>query len=149
MVPSILSYRNGCNYTHFTFVFRKSNGCSSANHCHLEPAYGLAPSWGNGWGGLTVDHWVIGNQQLGGRPLITSTNLTLISSPAHFLPTLPKVLHQTSLSQLTGSPSSLILPPHLGIASASQLHTYSSADMDARAHTHTHTHTHAHTESVL
>lgn len=57
-----------------------------SNHCHLEPAYGLAPSWGNGWGGLPVDHWVIGNQQLGGRPLITSTNLALISSPARFLP---------------------------------------------------------------
>ena len=138
MPPSILSCRSGCNYTHLTFIFRKSNGCRSANHCHLEPAYGLAPSWGNGWGGLSVDHWVIGNQQLGGRPLITSTNLALISSPPRFLPLPPHAPRSPPIKPPSASfqahlPPSLILLPHLGIAPASQLHTYSSAD------THTHT----------
>lgn len=77
-----------------------SKEAMDANHCHLEPAYGLAPSWGNGWGVFAVSYWVIGNQQLGGRPPITLTNLALISSPARFHPFpphAPNSAHQTTL----------------------------------------------------
>lgn len=142
MVPSILSCRNGCNYTQFTFVMQKSDGCSSTNYCHLEPTYGLAPSWGNGWGGLSVDHWVIGNQQLGGRPLITSTNLALISSPARFLPFPPSAPQsppvKPPLSRLADSPSSLILPPPPG--NSFRLSTsYLQLCKHPRTHTHTYT----------
>lgn len=65
--------------------------CSAAlaytNHSvNLKAAYGLAHPWGNGWGRLSVGRWVIGNRQLGDRPLIAPTNPPLISSPADPLP---------------------------------------------------------------
>lgn len=90
MGPTTLSCCSGCNYVHSTFsLAEKVSGCSFAYHCHLETTYGLAPSWGNGWGSLSANRWVIDKQHLGGCPLITSTNLALISSPARFLPFLP------------------------------------------------------------
>lgn len=100
-VPTGLFCSNGCNYTHFTFCLPEESvdALPLTTHCHLDSAYGLAPSWGNGWGGLSTNHWVINNQQLGGRPHITSTNLALISSPACFLPTvLPLYLPQSAYS---------------------------------------------------